>query len=54
MNTHKIVISQQLPDGGIQEVTVDVLASCVDTALAQVFTWYDKATHILHEREAAK
>jgi hypothetical protein len=51
MNAHKVLISQQLPDNSdIQEVTVDVLASCGDSALAMVFSWYDKATHILHER----
>ena len=51
MTSHKVHIDQLLPDGSVQEVVVDVLASCEDSALAMVFKWYDTQSHLDSERE---
>ncbi len=51
MKAHKVYIDQLLPDGSVQEVTVDVLASCEDSALGMVFKWYDRQSHLDSERE---
>ena len=51
VTNHKVTISQQLPDGEILETEVIVSASTGDSALGMVYKWYDKVTHVLHERD---
>ena len=54
MRSYKVHIDQLLPDGSVQEVAVNVLASCEDSALAMVFKWYDVQSHLDSERETVR